>query len=255
MSGERVDAPKVIALLERARVAGPSGLAFDADGTLWAGDVGEDVFETACASGELRDEARPELDRVASAHGLPTQGTPSEVAHRIYTAYRAGAVNELLTCEVMTWAYAGHTVDELVAFARHALTERKLTERVRRVLQPIFDFASKDGLRVIVVSASPEVIVAEALRLAGIPVSVLKGARGASSGGRIEPRLEGRVPYGLEKPVAGKELLGSHDWLGSFGDNAFDVEMLKAARIGVAVHPKPALRARLGEVSNVVVLE
>ncbi|HEX4338902.1 MAG TPA: haloacid dehalogenase-like hydrolase [Polyangiaceae bacterium] len=255
MKAERVDAARVIALLEQARTTGPSGLAFDADGTLWAGDVGEDVFETACASGMLREDAREALTRVAVAHGLSTDGSPSEVAHRIFTAYRNGAVDELLTCEVMTFCYAGHTVDELVAFAHHALTERKLAERVRRVLEPVFAFAAKEKWRVVVVSASPQAIVAEALRIAGLDVAALKGARAAVGAVAIEPRLLGRVPYGPEKPVVGKELLAGHDWLGSFGDNGFDVEMLRAARVGVAVHPKAALRARLGELTNVVVLE
>ncbi len=255
MTVEQVDANGVIARLERARVDGPAGLAFDADGTLWAGDVGEDVFETACASGFICEDARSGLEGVCVAHGLATGGSPSELAHRIYAGYRRGEVDELLTCEVMTWSYAGHSLDALVAFAQQALTERKLVDRVRRVLEPVFEFATRAGLRVVVVSASPEVIVKEALGIAGLTVAGLKGARPALDATTIAPRLVGRVPYGPEKPVVGRELLSGHDWLGSFGDNAFDVEMLKAARIGVAVHPKPALRARLGEVSNVVVLE
>jgi len=255
MTKERVDGRGAIEWLERARVPGPAGIAFDADGTLWAGDVGEDVFETACDTEFVRDEPREGLERVCAAHGLPVNGSPSELARRIYAAYRNGQVDELLTCEVMTWSYAGHSPDDLVGFAREALAARKLVDRVRRALEPVFEFALREEIRTVVVSASPEVIVTEALRMAGIAVSAMKGAQPAVSDGRIQPRLAGRVPYGPEKPVAGRELLSGHDWLGSFGDNAFDVEMLKAARIGVAVHPKPALVARLGELSNVVVLE
>jgi phosphoserine phosphatase len=231
------------------------GIAFDADGTLWAGDVGEDVFEAACHTGFVREEPREALEGVCIAHGLPVKGSPSELAWRIYSAYRNGAVAELLTCEVMTWAYAGHSIDALVRFARDALTERRLADRVRRELEPVFEFAVREEVRTVVVSASPEVIVAEALVIAGLTVAALKGARPVVTDGTIQPRLSGRVPYGPEKPVAGRELLSGCDWLGSFGDNAFDVEMLRAARIGVAVHPKPALAARLAELSNVVVLE
>ncbi|HVW24166.1 MAG TPA: haloacid dehalogenase-like hydrolase [Polyangiaceae bacterium] len=252
---ERVDGPGAVDRLARARVPDPSGIAFDADGTLWAGDVGEDVFETACEAGFLREEARTSLESVCASHGLSTSGSPSELAQRIYGAYRAGRVAELLTCEVMTWAYAGHSVDALVRFAEDALSARKLKGRVRRALEPVFEYAAREGIRTVVVSASPEVIVAKALAMAGIRVAALKGAWSVVNDGVIEPRLAGRVPYGPQKPVAGRELLAGCDWLGSFGDNAFDVEMLKAARIGVAVHPKPALVARLGELSNVVVLE
>jgi phosphoserine phosphatase len=42
--------------------------------------------------------------------------------------------------------------------------------------------------------------------------------------------------------------------LASFGDNVFDVEMLCAARLGVAVNPRPELRMRLVELPGVVVL-
>jgi phosphoserine phosphatase len=255
MTLERVDGRGAVERLARARAPGPAGIAFDADGTLWAGDVGEDVFEAACHEGFVREEPREALEGVCATHGLSVKGSPSDLAWRIFTAYRNGAIPELLTCEVMTWTYAGHSVEALVDFARDALRARKLQDRVRRALEPVFEFAAREDIRTVVVSASPEVIVAEALSIAGVTVAALKGARPVVGDGVIQPRLSGRVPYGPEKPIAGRELLAGCDWLGSFGDNAFDVEMLRAARIGVAVHPKPALAARLGELSNIVVLE
>jgi phosphatidylglycerophosphatase C len=255
MTAPKVDANGVIERLSGARVAGPSGLAFDADGTLWAGDVGEDVFEFACAEKLLTDAPLAELVRVARAHGVSDAGTSSDVAQSLYQGYRRGVVNELSMCEIMTWSYAGLTNEELRSIAQAALTRRGLVDRARRVLAPVFDFARREALRVVVISASPKVIVTEALRIAEIRVDDLAAARPALNADLISPALDGKVPYGPEKPVAGKRLLAGHDWLGSFGDNGFDVEMLIAARIGVAVHPKPALIARLGELSNVVVVE
>jgi phosphatidylglycerophosphatase C len=255
MTPERVDAQGVIERLSRARTSGSSGLAFDADGTLWAGDAGEDVFEAACEHELIRTEARDALEQVASAHGIARDGTPSALARRLYEAYRRHALDELLTCEVMTFCYAGFTIDELGELARRVLTEKNLSTRTRSMLRPVLEFAAKEGLRVVVISASPEIIVTEGLRIAGIEVDELGGARAAIEGTRISPRLAGRVPYGHEKTVVGKRLLGASNWLGSFGDNAFDVDMLKAARIGVAVCPKPALAARLEGLSNTVILE
>jgi phosphoserine phosphatase len=158
-------------------------------------------------------------------------------------------------CEIMTWSYAGFTVDEFADLTRRVLARKNLSDRVRRILRPVFEFAASEGLRVIVVSASPEIIVTEGLRMAGIEVAELGGARATMEGATIQPRLAGRVPYGPEKTTVGKRLLASSQWLASFGDNVFDVDMLKAARIGVAVCPKPALAARLGDLSNTVVLE
>jgi phosphatidylglycerophosphatase C len=255
MSPERVDARGIVERLERARVEGPAGLAFDADGTLWAGDVGEDVFELACRDGLLLDAPRDGLERVAHAHGLSTGGTPSELAQRLHAAYRRGQLDELLTCEVMTWSYAGWSTAELRDWAARALAERRLVDRVRHALAPVFAFAEREGLRVIVVSASPHVIVTEALRIAEIGVAEIAAARPAVHEDVIQPALAAPVPYGPQKPIEGARLLGPHDWLGSFGDNVFDVEMLRAARVGVAVFPKPALVARLGDLTNTVVLE
>ena len=47
----------VLELERRLRADRPSALAFDADGTLWSGDVGEDVFRFAVERGRLRDQA------------------------------------------------------------------------------------------------------------------------------------------------------------------------------------------------------
>src|SRR6476620_4503559 len=114
----RVDSNGVTERLESARVPGPSGIAFDADGTLWSGDVGEDVFLHATDHGLIREAARDELRRVARAHGIDDAGSASEVARAVFDAYRRGVVGELLACEVMTWCYAGHTPEELTAIAR-----------------------------------------------------------------------------------------------------------------------------------------
>jgi len=251
----RVDASRVIELLERARVPGPTGLAFDADGTLWAGDVGEDVFDHACEHQLLREAPREGLARVARAHGLDASGSASDLGAILYAGYRRGIVDELLMCEMMTWGYAGFSVGELRALAHDALIARGLEARVRRQLGPILEFARREGMRRIVVSASPHVIVTEALRIAGIDIATVAAAHPSVRDGEIEPALRAPVPYGPEKPIAGRALLEDHDWLASFGDNAFDVEMLRIARIGVAVCPKPALVSRLGELTNTVVLE
>lgn len=250
----RVSPDEVIDRLERARVPGPSGMAFDADGTLWSGDVGDDVFEFAYTHDLFRDAARTELARVAQGHDIPGERSASEYARAIHAGYRRGVVDERLMCEVMTWSYAGFSTDELRAVARKAFDARGLASRVRRELSPILDWARREALRVVVVSASPTAIVSEALDLVGISVFDIAGAVPEMAGGRVAPRMAGPVPYAEVKSAAGSSLLSGHDWLASFGDNSFDVELLRAARLGVAVHPKPALSARLGEIDGVLVL-
>ncbi len=255
MTLERLDAAAVVKRLARDRAAGLAGVAFDADGTLWSGDVGEDVFAFACEHELLLADAMPKLRDVAGAHGLSTAGSASTVAKALHTAYRHGRVSELLTCEVMTWCYAGHTLEELRTLAQRVLIERRLPARIRRELLEIFDFARAEGVRTIVVSASPHVVVTEALAMAKIEVDSVAASHPVTIGGTISASMQAPVPYGPEKAVIGARLLHAHDWLASFGDNVFDLEMLRAARIAVAVHPKPALVDRLHELPAAIVLE
>lgn len=250
----RVGAEELVERLARAKEAGPAGMAFDADGTLWSGDVGEDVFEFAYENELLRDAARPELARVAAEHGLPEDGSASDLARRLYASYRRGNLDERLTCEIMTWSYAGHSTDELRALARRAFEVRALSSRLRDVLDPIFEWARRNAVRVIVVSASPHIVVTEALAAVGLEVFDVAGAVPQMTDDRIAPRMAGPLPYGADKCSAGLSLLRGHDWLASFGDNSFDVDLLRAAKIGVAVCPKPALVARLHEIEGVLVL-
>lgn len=255
MSTRRVDARGVIDLLERFREPGPVGLAFDADGTLWSGDVGEDVFLYATSHELLRPDSEDALGSVASAHGLETRGTPSRIAANIFEAYLRGQVSELLTCEVMTWAYAGFTVAEVTELAGLAFRARELAGRVRRALDPVFEWAAEQAVRTVVVSASPHAVVTAAIGHTGLVLDGVGAAQPAIVDGRIRPEMAAPLPYGAVKTTVGATLLGEALWLGSFGDNAFDVDMLRAARVGVAVSPKPALAELLGSLRNTVVLE
>jgi phosphoserine phosphatase len=252
----RIDPADLVEHLARTRRPGPTAMAFDADGTLWSGDVGEDVFEFAYEHGLFRDEARDGLTRVARDHELLiADGTVSDLARRIYSAYRAGSVGDRLICEVMTWAYAGFTLDELRNIARQSFAAQNLAQRLRPALTPVLDWARRESIRVIVVSASPREVVVEALGFVGLEVHAIAGALPKMENGRIAPAMSGEVPFAADKCKAGLPLLAGHDWLASFGDNSFDVDLLKAARVSVAVCPKPALAARLDELDGAFVLD
>jgi phosphatidylglycerophosphatase C len=240
--------------LARTKRPGPTGMAFDADGTLWSGDVGEDVFEFAFEHGLLREEAREELARLATKHHLPANGNSSELAQRVCAAYRNGLLGDRLICEVMTWSYAGFTLDELRHMARESFASRGLASRLRPLLAPVLEWARKETVRVIIVSASPRDVVVEALACVGLEVFAVAGALPKVEDGRIRPEMSA-MPFDADKRTAGLSLLSGHDWLASFGDNSYDLELLRAARVRVAVCPKPALVARLDELEGVFVLE
>lgn len=230
-------------------------LAFDADGTLWSGDVGENVFEFAVSAGLLREEPRQALEREARAFGIEHTGSTSALAARLFDAYVAGRYPEREACAMMTWCYAGFTTDELVTMARQAFAHTDLAARLHRELAPIFAFVSDAGVRAVVVSASPQPIIEQAVALWAIGPSDVAASRPALIGDRIAPELAWPVPYAEAKPRALRDLVGDATLLASFGDNVFDIELLRAARIGVAVRPKPALQLRLPELEGVFVLQ
>ena len=111
------------------------------------------------------------------------------------------------------------------------------------------------GVRTIVVSASPAFAVEPAAALWGFQASDVAAACPKVVNGRITPEMGSPIPYAGGKVVRARELMGESDWLAAFGDNAFDVEMFQAARIGVAVRPKPALLERLPGLANTRLLE
>jgi phosphatidylglycerophosphatase C len=250
----RLDAAGVIDRLETHRPEGPFGLAFDADGTLWSGDVGEDVFTHAVENRLLTSAAEGALREVAQEHGLTGEGAAG-LAAAIFHGYLAGRVPELRVCEVMTWCYAGMTLADLAAIAQEALENRGLAGRVRTLLRPILQWAERRHARVVVISASPESIVRVALQQAHVSVDDLSAAVPRIERNLIQTAMAAPLPYGPVKRTVGLRLLSGRYWLGSFGDNLFDRDMLGAARIGVAVCPKPALATRLFELPNTVVLE
>lgn len=249
---ERSLLARLSSLAERA---GRGILAFDGDGTLWSGDVGEDVFNRAVTSALLRPEAREALAREARTHGIDSGGSASELAARLFAAYLAGGYPERDACAMMTWCYAGFSRQELLELTRHAFAETDLADRLHRELEPILSFARQAELRVVVVSASPQLLVEEAASHWGLPPESVTASKPAFDGERILPRLASPVPYAEAKPTALRALVGDGELLASFGDNVFDIDLLRAARIGVAVRPKPALRVRLPDLPGLFVLE
>lgn len=256
MSARPVSPAQLISDLERRlQPQRSSVLAFDADGTLWSGDVGDDVFRFAVEHGRLREAARAELERQAQTRGFESSSDVNATAKRLFDAYVAGEYPEREMCELMTWCYAGHTRSEMRALVRDALRATAHAERLHRELEPILEFARGRGLRTVVISASPRDAVELAARAWGFSADDVVASTPRLRADVILPEMNGAVPYAAAKCSAGRALFGTAHWLASFGDNVFDLEMLKEAELGIAVRPKAALQARLGEVPGLLLLD
>jgi len=225
-----------------------SVLAFDGDGTLWSGDVGEDLFHGALKRRFLRPEALEALLAEARKFGLqvgPGAAEANDVACTLMESYLSGTYPERDTCGMMTWCYAGHAVAEVEALALAVLEERDLGSRLTDELGPVLEWSRRQAVRTVVVSASPRMVVEPAAAFWGFSPGNVAAATPRVVEERIAPQLLTPVPYAEVKPTAGRALFGTARWLASFGDNVFDIEMLQAAELGIAVRPKPKLEDQL----------
>jgi phosphatidylglycerophosphatase C len=228
----------------------PSGavLAFDGDGTLWSGDVGEDLFHGALSESFLVDAAYPALVAEAKQHHIPlgpAESTANALASVLFASYLAGQYPERETCAMMTWCYAGRRLDEVQRLAARVLEQTQLNGRLTQELAPVIEWSRSAGVRRVLISASPRAIVEPAAARWGFEPRDIAAATPSVVNGVVQPRLDGAVPYAEAKLTAGKALFGSARWLGAFGDNVFDIDMLTTAELGVAVRPKPKLATEL----------
>src|SRR5271154_2058532 len=146
-----------------AEATGTGGVvATDGDGTLWSGDVGEDLFHAFLEHGDVAGPALEAIRREAREHALSDAGTGPDVARRIYAAYVEGEFPEERVCEVMTWCYAGWTRDRVGAFARDVVDRCGLEARLHHEVLSVLERARSAGMETILVSASPVAVVAEA---------------------------------------------------------------------------------------------
>jgi phosphatidylglycerophosphatase C len=237
------------------RVRGGGVIASDGDGTLWSGDVGEDLFHELIEGGQIAAPALEAMKREAREHGLSDAGGGSDVARRIYAAYREGRFPEERVCEVMTWGFAGWTRAGVEAFARDVVDRCGLGDRLHAEVLHVLDRARAAGIVTLLVSASPLAVVTAAGARVGFAADQVVAARARFDGDVMLPEVERPIPYGPGKVSRLLERIGAGGVLyAAFGDNAFDLALLGSARIGVAVRPKPRLRERAHEVPGLVEL-
>jgi phosphoserine phosphatase len=249
-------ADEVWARVEALARAGAGGaIATDGDGTLWTGDVGEDLFHAFLDHGRVEAPALEALRREAREHGTSDAGGGREVARRLYDAYLEGRFPEERICEIMTWCFAGWTRDEVARFARDVVEGAGLAGRLHGEVLHVLARAAAAGIETILVSASPIAVVLEAGARVGFSADRVVAARPYFEGDVMMPAVDTPIPYAGGKVRRLRERIGdSRALYAAFGDNAFDVALLASAQVGVAVRPKPRLRERASEVRGLVEL-
>jgi HAD superfamily phosphoserine phosphatase-like hydrolase len=229
-------------------------LASDADGTIWSGDIGIDTFERMLERRAFRAEAGAALAREGAAHGIETPSDPTEAARALYRAFEKGDYPERDAFQMMAWAFAGYRVDEVRAFGRDVVDAVGLASRLHPEALPILHWAKAKGVPLYVVSASCEIVVRAALEKLALPVTDVFGMSPAVENGVVVAGVNEPVTYGPGKVEALRRGTRGGRLIGAFGDSAYDLAMLAEAGVGVAVRPKPELRARAATCPGLVEL-
>ncbi|MCP3137046.1 HAD family hydrolase [Pyxidicoccus xibeiensis] len=238
---------------EAARAPG-GVLAFDGDGTLWSGDVGDDLFLALLEHGDIRPEAHAALERLGAAHGMAPGLEVRELAHRLFAAFEAGRIPEKEVYEMVAWLFAGWRVEAVRAFARDVVAHRGVARRIQAETRRVVEWALGRGIPCYVVSASPLAVVQAAVVEVGLDPSHVLACTPREEGGTVLPSIIEPIPYAAGK-VTCLRARTPQPLYAAFGDNVFDFELLAASRVPVAIRPKPRLRARAAELPSLVQLQ
>ena len=241
--------------MDRERAQGDSAIvATDADGTLWAGDVGEDLFEALLDARAVRAEARDALAREASTADITVRGGANDIAAALYAAFQVSRYPQDRAFAMMAWAFAGWSTDELAAFVQSVIARRGLEARIRPELRTVLEYCDKHQIEVLVVSASPLAIVEAGAALLGIAPERVLAMRPAMNGDRLAPALDGPLVYGEGKLTVLRSVRPHSAILAAFGDSSYDAALLRAARVPVAVHPSKGLLDLASTIPGLVVI-
>lgn len=238
-----------------AAAEGASGVvAFDADGTLWSGDVGEDAFVGATRADALREDALPALQRLAVDFDIPVEREANAQARVLFQAYRLGRLPEVEACGMMAWAFAGWQQHELSTFLLRLYDHVGLEQRRFDKITQLIHWSREKGFRTVIISASPDFAVAAATSSLGFEAPDVAACAVQVNDGVLQSALQRPVPYGEHKVHALQQVAPGLALVAAFGDNSFDLPLLRAARVGVAVRPKPALVALLAAAPELLIL-
>jgi phosphatidylglycerophosphatase C len=240
-----------------AAKGGPRGrpiVAFDADGTLWTGDVGDDLLEALLARRAVRPAAGAALREAARAHGVAESEDATAQAVLLYEGYRRGLVPDPIAFAMAAWIFAGHRADELYRFADDVLGACRIEERFHAEIAPVISWAQQRGVDVFVISASPTAVVEQAVGRLGVPRRNVLAMSPRYEEGLVVPDVVRPIPYAEGKVAMLDQAVPDALLIGAFGDNAFDIPLLQRATVAVAVRPKEPLLARAAEVPGMVEL-
>ncbi len=235
--------------------AGTGAVAFDGDGTLWSGDVGEDFLEALLAEDAFTGAAMATFAADAERHCVPRREGAKAQLHAIFEAYGHGRFAEDRMCELIALGVAGRAVADVSDLCDRLVESRGLAARLHEEALGLLAEARALGLEVFLVSASPRPIVVAAARLVGVDAGHVVAATVHEHEGLVTSALDAPIPYGEGKVTRLRRAIGERPLVLAAGDNVFDLAMLAQAEVPVAIRPKQRLLARAAELPRLVAVQ
>jgi phosphoserine phosphatase len=230
---------------------------FDADHTLWNGDIGDTAFAAAAEEGLIRrDTWRGPVVEWARGWGLSVPDEPVAGARAVFAAVDSGAWWAAARARgqgesdwkaslyaMQAWVYAGLRRDDVAAFGEQ-LFAKGFAARIWDDMRAVVDGLRARGVRVQIASASHGALVvpgARRLQLADDAVAGMEAV--VNDDGVIEPAIA-QDTYGPGKAAVVRARLSGRRPLLAWGDSvlATDRELLALCHQGIAVATKGAHR-------------
>jgi len=219
-------------------------LATDADGTLWEGDVGDELFRLMVAREALSEASREALSWSCTAWLGEAPASPTAQAEALIAGHAAGRVDIRDLCDLEA-ACAGDRprseFDALLAEVAQAFARRMRDESVR-----LLHALRGEGYAVHVVTGSLSALVRATLDAAGVSVDRVSGGELAERDGFVSSRLVAPIPLHGGKVEA---LRGAGHWPAAvgMGDGGWDATFLQGCALPLLIHPKATLLAAMKE--------
>ncbi len=236
--------------------AHPDGaVVFDADGTLWAHDVGCMVYDWAVEHEAFSEEAATHLVEFAREQGLHLGADdPVGVSRELQDAFYTGRLSNRATAVMQVWAYVGTSEEAFRKMVREALLRGQHEATLHGPVVELAAWVRSRGVRALIVSASPQWVVEEAARDLGfVATDIVAGRpnlRSVEQSNVIAAGLGEPLPYGPDKVHAGRALMGEAPWLAALGDSSFDVEMFQQASLAGGIGSKEDMLAGLSKLPH-----
>jgi HAD superfamily phosphoserine phosphatase-like hydrolase len=209
----------------------PRVAAFDCDGTLWFGDVGERFFDWELEVDDVFPDSR-------------SRGILSRSMRERYAAYKRGEVDEITMCGEMVTMHRGVSEAKMMEAAARFF-DRVFVQQIFPEMCELVRRLQENGCEIWTVSSSNEWVIRAGMKHFGIPESRVLAAKVEIDGGFATDRLI-RVPSGPGKPEVLREVV-KKEIDAAFGNSRWDTEMLAMAGHAVAVNPNPDLESAARE--------